>query len=204
MEESILNKALIKEDLYEAVNGEWIKEATIPADKPATGGFQDLVDGIDELLMADTKNEWGRFTHSQWFDERIHCLLSTSQWLSKTDQDGAAPMLPLLKRVEDVKDLTEIEQQLTSWVLDGLPLPFGVDVDADMKNTKINALFAGAPSLILPDKTYYEAEHPQAPQLLAVFKEMTMKLLNLQAMKQLSQNKSPMKPCNTTNCWLLT
>lgn len=180
MEESILNKALIKEDLYEAVNGEWIKEATIPADKPTTGGFQDLVDGIDELLMADTKkmSEDASLIPNDLMKEYIAYYRLANDY-QKRDQDGAAPMLPLLKRVEDVKDLTEIEQQLTSWVLDGLPLPFGVDVDADMKNTKINALFAGAPSLILPDKTYYEAEHPQAPQLLAVFKEMTMKLFEL-------------------------
>ncbi len=30
------------------------KTAKIPADKPATGGFQDLVDGIDQLLMGET------------------------------------------------------------------------------------------------------------------------------------------------------
>ena len=54
MEDTILDKTKIKEDLYEAVNGEWIEKATIPADKPATGGFQDLVDGIDDLLITDT------------------------------------------------------------------------------------------------------------------------------------------------------
>lgn len=50
-----MDKTKIKEDLYEAVNGEWIEKATIPADKPATGGFQDLVDDIDDLLITDTK-----------------------------------------------------------------------------------------------------------------------------------------------------
>ena len=48
-----INKDLIKDDLYEAVNGEWIKEAQIPDDKPATGGFNDLVDDIDKQMMAD-------------------------------------------------------------------------------------------------------------------------------------------------------
>ncbi len=48
-----VNEKLIKSDLYEAVNGEWIKTAKIPDDKPATGGFNDLVDEIDKLLMGD-------------------------------------------------------------------------------------------------------------------------------------------------------
>ncbi len=48
-----MNKERLKQDFYEAVNEEWLKTAKIPADKPATGGFQDLVDGIDQLLMGE-------------------------------------------------------------------------------------------------------------------------------------------------------
>lgn len=48
-----VNNELIKDDLYEAVNGDWIKTAKIPDDKPATGGFNDLVDQIDKQLMDD-------------------------------------------------------------------------------------------------------------------------------------------------------
>lgn len=33
-----VNTAQIKDDLYLAVNGAWLKTAKIPADKPATGG----------------------------------------------------------------------------------------------------------------------------------------------------------------------
>lgn len=40
-----MNKERLKQDFYETVNEEWQKTAKIPADKPATGGFQDLVDG---------------------------------------------------------------------------------------------------------------------------------------------------------------
>lgn len=32
-----VNNELIKDDLYEAVNGGWLKTAKIPDDKPATG-----------------------------------------------------------------------------------------------------------------------------------------------------------------------
>ena len=37
-----------------------LESAVIPADKPATGGFQDLVDGIDQLMMAEFKEYGGR------------------------------------------------------------------------------------------------------------------------------------------------
>ncbi|MGF2942496.1 M13 family metallopeptidase [Enterococcus xiangfangensis] len=174
----------IKDDLYEAVNGEWIKDAVIPADKPATGGFQDLVDEIDDLLIADTKKMSAdpSLIPNDLMKEYIAYFQLANDY-QKRNQDGASPLLPLLNQVAELKNLADLDQQLTSWVLAGLPLPFGVDVDADMKNTKINALFAGAPNLILPDKTYYEPDHPQAPQLLAIFKEMTLKLFALAGYK---------------------
>ena len=48
-----IDLAKAKDDLYEAVNGEWLKTAKIPADRPATGGFNSLVDDIDKTLMDD-------------------------------------------------------------------------------------------------------------------------------------------------------
>ena len=37
MKSVTVNEQEIKNDLYEAVNGEWLKTAKIPDDKPATG-----------------------------------------------------------------------------------------------------------------------------------------------------------------------
>ena len=43
----------IQDDLYEAVNGEWLKTAVIPEDRPVTGGFSDLDQAVEKLLMSD-------------------------------------------------------------------------------------------------------------------------------------------------------
>ena len=34
-----INQAAVKQDLYDAVNGEWLKTAVIPDDHSSTGGF---------------------------------------------------------------------------------------------------------------------------------------------------------------------
>ncbi|SPX68256.1 Endopeptidase PepO [Lactiplantibacillus plantarum subsp. plantarum] len=43
-----INQAAVKQDLYDAVNGEWLKTAVIPDDHSSTGGFMDLVDAIEK------------------------------------------------------------------------------------------------------------------------------------------------------------
>ncbi|GCF93522.1 peptidase M13 [Enterococcus florum] len=175
-----MNKEMLKKDLYTAVNGDWIDQAAIPADKPATGGFQDLVDEIDDLMIKDTLNmkEHPETIPNELMKQYI-AYYTLAQNYEKRDQDGAEPLLPLLKRVEDISSFDDLNQQLSDWLLSGMPLPFGLDIDADMKNTKINALFAGAPGLILPDKTYYAEGHPQAQQLLDIFSDMTLQLFQL-------------------------
>ena len=71
-------------------------------------------------------------------------------------------------------------RQFPEWLLDALPLPFNLDVDADMKNGQTNAFFAYPPSLFLPDKTYYASDHPNdCKQLIGVFFDMAVQLLEL-------------------------
>nr|WP_225352375.1 hypothetical protein [Lacticaseibacillus nasuensis] len=41
-----------QDDLYEAVNGEWLSKTEIPADKAAAGGFAELRDGVEEKNEA--------------------------------------------------------------------------------------------------------------------------------------------------------
>ena len=50
-----MEKVRIQDDLYNAVNGEWIENAIIPDDKPTTGGFANLAKGVEQLLIDDFK-----------------------------------------------------------------------------------------------------------------------------------------------------
>lgn len=175
-----MNKELIKQDFFEAVNEEWLKTAKIPADKPATGGFQDLVDGIDDLLMTDIDHMLAEPDKVQ--SDMMHHFLHFYQLANDYDrrnQLAAKPLLPLIERIEKIDSFEDLNQQFPTWTLDSLPLPFSLDVDADMKNAQTNALFAYPPSLFLPDKTYYTAEHPNGAQLLGVFFDMMVQLVEL-------------------------
>ena len=85
-----------------------------------------------------------------------------------------------------MQSFDELNKQFPEWLLDTLPLPFNLDVDADMKNAQTNAFFAYPPSLFLPDKTYYASDHPNGAQLIGVFFDMAVQLLEL-AGKEKSQ-----------------
>ena len=47
----------LQDDFYDYVNGKWAETAVIPDDKPMTGGFMDLDQDI-EKLMLETTDKW--------------------------------------------------------------------------------------------------------------------------------------------------
>lgn len=170
--------SLLKDDFYEYVNGAWLETAEIPEDKPATGGFQDLVDEIDRLLMKEFEDfsQHPETIPPGRLQDAVAYYDLAKDYESR-DRLGATPLRPLLERVTALENLEDLNRQLVDWVLEGLPLPFDVDVDQDMKNTRFNTFFAGPAGTILPDKTYYDEDNVQGPQLLEAFGTMTRAVL---------------------------
>ena len=175
-----VNNELIKDDLYEAVNGGWLKTAKIPDDKPATGGFNDLVNEIDKQLMDDfdayatgkEKSDDSRFNEMI----KLYRLAKKFDWRKKV---GPQPLKRMLVSVENLNSYEDYQSQWKNWILAGMPSPISFDIDADMKNATVYALFASSPSLILPDKSYYEAEKKaQYDQLLQLWSSMVEALMD--------------------------
>lgn len=174
-----VNEQMIKDDLYMAVNGEWLKTAKIPADKSQTGGFQTLADDIEKTLIAD-------------FDQMLNSSQVDDQYLNefikyyrlaldfeKRDQDGFKPAIKFMQRVEKLTDWHDWEQQAVELTLKGYEAPFSLYVSSDMKNTDQYALYGSVPSLILPDKTYYDENNENGKMLIKVFSQMVLKLFKM-------------------------
>lgn len=174
-----INKELIEDDLYEAVNGAWIKDAKIPDDKPATGGFNDLVDEIDKQMMADFEDyaDGKKTSDDSRFNEMIK-LYRVAKKFDLRKKVGPVPLQRLLASVTALDSYADYQKQWKNWVLMGLPSPVLFDIDADMKNATVYALFVSSPSLILPDKSYYEpAKKDQHDQLMKLWAAMVKELL---------------------------
>ncbi len=85
----------------------------------------------------------------------------------------------MLASVENLNSYEDYQSQWKNWILAGMPSPISFDIDADMKNATVYALFASSPSLILPDKSYYEAEKKaQHDQLLQLWSSMVEALMD--------------------------
>lgn len=168
----------LQDDFYDAINGEWAKTAEIPADKPSTGGFNDLAVGIENWLLSTT-NEW---QHGENIpkDDILQQFIAYHRLTADTqtrDKIGVAPVMPLLAQYKGYQSFADFASHIAELEQKGLPnaLPFGIE--PDFKNAKLNVLWAGSLPLLLPDTTYYTPDNDQAKVLLAKFREQQMTLL---------------------------
>ncbi|KRK78950.1 neutral endopeptidase [Companilactobacillus nodensis DSM 19682 = JCM 14932 = NBRC 107160] len=169
-----------KENLYLAVNGAWQEKAEIPSDKPRTGGFMDLDEGVEKALMKEFHefaNDEGKINDDLMLQAvKLYRLANNVEHLNKFHHQ---PILKDIQKINDITSLQEFSDKLAELSKAGFPLPIDISIDADMKDTSKNVVYIGGAGLILPDKTYYAESNKSGEQLLKKFAEVSTRLLSM-------------------------
>ena len=167
-----------QDDFYKAVNGKWAETAVIPDDKPRTGGFSDLADEIEELMLTTTDG-WlaGEKLPSDSILQNFVKFHKMTANYDKREKVGVTPVLPLIEEYKNLGSFAEFASRMADYEMAGKPnlLPFGVS--PDFMNAQLNVLWAEAPGIILPDTTYYAEDNEKGKELLAVWRSMQEELL---------------------------
>lgn len=168
----------IQDDLYEAVNGEWLATAVIPADRPTTGGFANLAEDVEKALMADFEDfaAGKKNCDVTAMNDAIRLYKKVID-KERRNADGIQPILPLLNEIRSIKSVDELNAKAKDLMLKGMDLPFNCGVADDMQDATKHSFIVLGPDMILPDTTYYGEENPVGAQLLAVYADMAKKLL---------------------------
>lgn len=167
-----------QDDLYLAVNGEWLSTAVIPDDRPTCGGFAQLDQDVEKLLMNDFKEfKDGKLTTDISEMKQAVALYSKYIDVEKRNQEGIKPILPLLEKIQGIKTIDDLNKNLKELCLANVDLPINFGVEPDMKDATINSFVILGPSIILPDTSYYDKNNPAKEKLLGVYSSMTKQIL---------------------------
>ena len=147
----------LQDDFYDYVNGKWAETAVIPDDKPSTGGFMDLDQDI-ENLMLDITGKWQRGEELPE-DSILQNFVKYHKMVADFDAREAAGVAPVMSLINEIKALSSFEDytsKLGTYELAGKPNLMPFSVSPDYMNAQMNVLWGEAPAHILPDTTYYE------------------------------------------------
>ena len=168
----------LQDDFYHAINGEWEKTAVIPDDKPRTGGFSDLADEIEDLML-ETTDQWlaGENIPDNPILQNFIKFHRMAADFDKREAVGIEPVKPLIEEYKQLSSFSEFASKIADYEMSGKPNAFPFGVSPDFMNAQLNVLWAEAPRIILPDTTYYTEDNEKGKELLGIWRETQEELL---------------------------
>ena len=160
----------IQDDLYTFVNGEKLDSLVIPDDKPCAGGFNELADGVEKIMMGEFEAMAESKSYPNEHLERAVQLYNIVKDVDTKAKHGITPALKNLSILDEIKELSDFSRLYKTLNLRGIPTPVNVGVDTDMKNTKQHLVYIQGAGVILPDASYYKPEMAaQKEQILGIW-----------------------------------
>jgi putative endopeptidase len=156
-----------QDDLFGHVNGRWLADYEIPADRATDGAFRSLFDRAEEQVRdliteaAEAQAETG--TDQQ----RIGDLYASFLDEETVQRRGVGPLLDELAAIDAAADSTALAAVLGGLQRSGVGGGAGVYVDTDSKDSNRYLLHVSQSGLGLPDESYYRDD--QHAEILAAY-----------------------------------
>jgi predicted metalloendopeptidase len=148
------------DDFFKFVNGTWLKNTDIPADKTRWGSFDELRQNTDKDALAILNEAANNPKYKATTDQgkAISMYKSVMDTVARNKQ-GINPIKPYLAKIDAVKNAKDLQKLMMEAEAQGGGVGFfGVGVGADEKNSNRNVVSLGPGGLGLPDRDYYVSE----------------------------------------------
>ncbi|MDT3406894.1 UNVERIFIED_CONTAM: putative metalloendopeptidase [Pseudacidovorax intermedius] len=175
-----------QDDFFNYVNGNWVKTTQIPSDKASWGSFNALRENVDDNSL-DILNKILSESYSDGSEgKKIQNLYASFMDVDKRNAEGLAPIKGDLAKIDAIKNLNDLQKYLLEATKVGDNSFYGWRVGADMKNSKMNAVYLGGPDLGL-GRDYYQKVNEANTKTLAEYQNYVGKLFGVLGYKNSSQ-----------------
>lgn len=164
-----------QDDFYNFVNGNWMKTAEIPSDRARWGSFDELRENTDMVTLNILKGLLGK-NHVKGSDEqKIDDLYESYIDFDARNKTGLAPLQTYLNKIDNIKNLKDLQSYLTEVTPIGLNSLYGFYVHSHMKNSQQNAVYLTSARLGL-GKAYYQKVDEANTNTLAQYSDFINKM----------------------------
>ena len=160
----------IQDDLYTFVNQEALDKLVIPADKPVAGGFAELSDGVEKIMMDEFETMSTNKSYPNDYVKKACELYAIAKDADRKAKHGITPATNNLAIINEINSIADFSRLYKTLSLKGIPSPINIGVETDMKNTKRRMVYIQGAGVILPDASYYKPEMAaQKEQILGIW-----------------------------------
>ncbi len=155
-----------QDDLYNYVNGNWMKITEIPSDRARWGSFDELRENTDKVTLQLVKDLIKTKHAKGTSEQKIADLYDAYMNVDARNKTALAPLQKYFKQIDAIKDMKGLQDYLIDVAAIGENPFYGAYVYTDLKNSKQNAVYLGDIDLTL-GKTYYQKEDAKNTETLA-------------------------------------
>ncbi|MBU0528921.1 M13 family metallopeptidase [bacterium] len=169
-----------QDDFYQYINGTWLNETEMPADKSAYGSFTILDDENQERLreiIEDTARKEHKTPGSDI--QKVGDFYTSFMDSAKIEELGLQPLEKELKLIGNVDSWDALAELFAHHGIIGVQRPFTYWVDQDAKKSTEYILFFHQSGLGLPDRDYYFTEGEKFEDIRTKYVEYLTKILEL-------------------------
>jgi len=168
-----------QDDLFRAMNGRWLNDTPIPADRPATGGFFTLRDLSDERVKGIVERLAAAPQAAGSVNAKIADFYNGYMDTAAIDRAGLAPIQPYLAAIGALKDKHELVLLLGRWqgVVNG---PLALQVGQDVKNPAVYSANTWQDGLGMPNRDYYLKDDARFAAAREAYRAYLAKLLTVE------------------------
>ena len=160
-----------QDDLFGHVNGRWLTDYVIPADRATDGAFRSLFDRAEEQvrdLIAEAAAEASLADAGGATDlQRIGDLYASFMDEATVQRCGVQPLLDELALIDGAGDADALAAVVGGLQRTGVGGGAGLYVDTDSKNSSRYLVHVNQSGIGLPDESYYR--DPQHAEILAAY-----------------------------------
>jgi putative endopeptidase len=161
------------------VNGIWVKNNKIPADKAGYGVWDLLTDKADEDVKAIiTEASKGKFDDGS-NEQKIGDFYNAFMNKKLRDQKGIAPLAPEFKKIDAIATYSDLASYFGYANRAGTLAPFALGVYTDFKDPTKYMLLTWQSGIGLPEREYYFLEDAKSKDIRQKYVSHIEKMLTL-------------------------
>ncbi len=175
-----------QDDFYRYVNGTWLDNTEIPADKSNYGSFNELIDE-SELAVKEIIEEAAAVSDaqpgsgSQMVGDYYNAYMDTDA----VEARGLDPLNAEFDRIESIESIDDIVAYIGHSQIIAVPNPFAMFINQDSKDTTRYVPFMIQGGLGLPDRNYYLED--QHAEVRGKYQEYVAKMFDLAGLENGSE-----------------
>ena len=145
----------LEDDFYQYACGGWMKNNPLDAEHSRYGAFDVLAENalknVNDIIDSVSRNE----NEAGSLADKIATMYNIGMDTAKLQEQGAAPLMPYLEEINNLKTREDVWAQLLKMHRRGYGVLFGVMGEADKDDANMCIAWAWQSGLGLGDRDYY-------------------------------------------------